>query len=509
MKTIPDLENENKKLKERIESKDERIRKLENLVKQFQQHRFGSSSEKLTQEQVNLFDEAELESDDQIELIEQDETEIDVPAHKRKKKKRPAIPEDVPVEDIIYDLTDEEKICSIDGTQLVKMGEETHKQVKIIPQQIKVIRHVRLKYTCPCCSKNEKSTIKTASKPALPIEKSIATPSLLSYIITNKYCDGLPLYRQVETFKRYGFEFDRTSFANWMIKCGDLVQSLINLIREKIIEQSVVHMDETPVQVLKEPDKKAQSKSYMWVMSTPEYCVQKAVVYKYTAQRSAQHAIDMLNNFEGALMTDGYPGYNKVSRELNLKLLACWAHARRKFKDAQLIEGKNKGKMSKSDMALNYIAKLYAVEKRIKNLSVQEKYEARQNESKTILDAFKKWLDKNNERPTGDIGKAINYTLNQWDGLLKYIESGEYPIDNNLAENAVRPFVIGRKNWLFSDTQKGATASANLYSLIETAKANGLNTFEYLEKVLTDLPNAKNVEEVEALLPWNLKNVVG
>ncbi|WP_422379858.1 IS66 family transposase [Marinicellulosiphila megalodicopiae] len=504
MKTMPEFESEIKELKERIESKDERIRKLENLVEQFKHLKFGTSSEKTTSEQANLFDEAELEFDDQIELIEQDEAEIEVPAHKRKKKKRPAIPEDAPVEDIIYDLTDEEKICSIDGTQLVKMGEETHKQVKIIPQQIKVIRHVRFKYTCPCCAKSEKKTFKTAPKPALPIEKSIATPSLLSYIITNKYCDGMPLYRQVETFKRYGFEFDRTSFANWMIKCGDLVQVLIKLIQEKIIDQSVVHIDETPVQVLKEPDKTAQSQSYMWVMSTPEYCEQKAVIYNYTARRSAQHAIDMLDGFHGALMADGYPGYNKVARELNLKLLACWVHARRYFKKAQLDKSYIKGKVNKADMALNYIAKLYAIEKRIKNMSVQEKYEVRQSESKKILDAFKKWLDKQNETPKSDLGRAINYTRNQWDGLVKYIESGEYPIDNNLAENAVRPFVIGRKNWLFSDTQKGATASANLYSLIETAKANGLNTFEYLEKVLTDLPNAKTVEEIEALLPWNI-----
>jgi transposase len=509
MKKMRDIEKENKELKERIESKDERIRKLENLVKQFQQKQFGPSSEKLTPEQVNLFDEAELDAGDQIELIESDEAEVEIPAHKRKKKKRPSIPEDAPVEDIIYDLSDEEKVCPVDGALLVKMGEETHKQVKIIPQQIKVIRHVRLKYSCPCCTKNEKSTIKTASKPALPIEKSIATPSLLSYIITNKYCDGLPLYRQVEAFKRYGFEFDRTSFANWVIKCGGLVQSLINLMREKILEQPLIHMDETPVQVLKEPDKKAQSKSYMWLICSAQRSSAPAVLFHYSSGRGADIPELLLRGYSGGLMTDGYAGYNKVCVENRIKRLACLAHIRRKFIEAQR-EGK-KGKVSKADQAISFIAKLYGIEKRIKELSVDKKYQIRQKESAPILEKFKVWLEKSEKHtaPKTTLGKAIKYALNQWPAFINYIESGDYPIDNNRAENAIRPFVIGRKNWLFSDTQKGAVASANLYSLIETAKANGLNTFEYLEKVLTDLPNAKTVEEIEALLPWNLKDVVG
>jgi len=510
MKTQSDLQKEVKNLENKLVDKDQvidnknlRIQQLENLLIQSRHKQFGASSEKTAPDQKQLFDEAETDSD-----LEDSVEETTIPSYKRKKKKRPSIPEDYPVEDIFYDIEDEDKFCPHDGAELVKFGEETHKQIQIIPQKIKVIRHVRFKYRCPCCAVGEKKHFITAKKPKLVIEKGIASPSLLAHIIISKYCDGLPLYRQVELFKRYNFEFDRTSFANWMIKCGDAVQSLIDLIREKILENSIVHMDETPVQVLKEPDKAAQTKSYMWVMSTANNAAKKSVLFTYSASRSAKTPVDILNNFNGVLMADGYSGYTKVCRELNLNLLACWVHARRYFKDAQLVGAKDKikGKISKSDHALNFIAKLYAIEKKSKEYNLDKKLATRQSESKKVLEDFKKWLDKRakDTAPKTALGKAIKYTLNQWDNLIKFADCAEYPLDNNVAENAIRPFVIGRKNWLFSDTQKGAIASANLYSLIETAKANNLNPFKYIEKVLTDLPNAENLGQIEALLPWNV-----
>jgi len=234
-------------------------------------------------------------------------------------------------------------------------------------------------------------------------------------------------------------------------------------------------------------------------MSSPKNVAQQAVLFNYSSSRSAQTPIDLLADFDGVLMTDGYSGYGKLSRVLDLNLLACWVHARRYFNDAKLEnpKGKIKGKISKADQGFNFIEKLYAIENKSKDYTLDEKLTIRKTQSKKVLADFKKCLDKSamNTAPKTSIGKAIKYTLNQWDNLVKFADHADYPLDNNHAENAIRPFVVGRKNWLFSDSQKGATASANLYSLIETAKANELNPFKYIEKVLIDLPNAESLNK--------------
>ena len=327
---------------------------------------------------------------------------------------------------------------------------------------------------------------------------------MLAYISVSKYCDALPLYRQIEIFKRIGVELDRTSLANWMIKCGELAQALINRIQESLIEQSVLHMDETPVQVLNEPGKTAQSKSYMWVLSSPRQHTQASVLFHYSPSRSADIPLQQLEGYNGALMVDGYPGYQAMCDQYSLQRLGCWAHARRKFIEAQREQPK--GKTGKADQALAFIQKLYMIEKAAKDNTADERLAIRQAQSKPIIDKLKKWLDKTlaNTPPKITLGKAVQYLSNQWPRLINYLDDGEYPIDNNRAENSIRPFVIGRKNWLFSNSQKGAAASANLYSLIETAKLNGIEPYEYLKRVFTDLPNAEILEDVDALLPWNL-----
>ncbi len=285
-----------------------------------------------------------------------------------------------------------------------------------------------------------------------------------------------------------------------MIKMGALVQPLINRLLEIALEQDVLHMDETPVQVLKEPGKTAQSQSYMWLIATPSNM--PLVLYHYSASRSGDTPKDLLSDFNGALMTDGYEGYNGVCVANNLTRLGCWAHARRKFIDAQRQQPK--GKSGKADMALSFIQKLYGVEKACKDKSIDERYRLRQTESKVILEKLRQWLEKTKQHtpPKSTLGKAVTYLHNQWPRLVAYIEDGHWPIDNNRAENAIRPFVIGRKNWLFSTSQSGARASANLYSLIETAKANGLEPYAYLKKVFTLLPQAETLEDIDILLPW-------
>jgi transposase len=489
MLSTTELIKENTQLKQRITLLEEMLR--------VQRHKdYGASSEKVSK-QGQLFNEAE----DDVLVAESDVADIVVPAHTRKKKKRASIPDDLPREDIIHDLSDAEKICPHDGTALKFIGEDTSEQLDIEPAKIKVLRHRRQKYACPCCEKH----IITAAKPAQPIEKSIAAPGLLAYVAVSKYCDALPLYRQIAIFKRIGIELDRTTLANWMIKMGALAQPLINRFSECINEQSVLHMDETPLQVLNEPDKTAQSKSYMWVMATTQASI-PIVLYHYSASRSGDTPKTLLPDFSGALMVDGYEGYAAVCNSNQLIRLGCWAHARRKFIDAQRQQPK--GKTGKADVALGFIQKLYRIEKLGKDSSVDERLALRQAQAKPIIDKLKQWLDKAlaNSPPKTTLGKAMQYLSNQWPRLIVYLDDGRRPIDNNRAENSIRPFVIGRKNWLFSNSQAGAHASANLYSLIETAKANNLNPYDYLKRIFKALPSAQSVDDIDNLLPWVVAN---
>lgn len=355
------LEQENTQLKaalfshkKQLSAKEKRITQLEELLRAFNQKTFGSSSEQ-SPRQGQLFDEAE-QDELETELID-DTLTVPVPAHTRQKKRRVSIPAEIPREEIIYDVTDEQKICPKDGTTLQQIGESIHEQLDIIPAKVTCLRHVRLKYACPCCEQH----VVTATKPKQAIEKSIAAPGLLATIAVNKYADALPLYRQSTIFKRLGVELDRTSLSNWMVRCGQLVQPLINRLHDQLMEQSVIHMDETPVQVLNEPGKTPQSKSYMWVMSSAQVSSTAVILFHYNASRSAQIPQDQLADYQGALMVDGYEGYQAVCTQNQLARLGCWAHARRKFIEAQRLQPK--GKTGKADQALAYIQKLYVIEK--------------------------------------------------------------------------------------------------------------------------------------------------
>jgi len=499
MESVNELQQENERLKallaeqkQSLTDKEQRIQTLEELIRYFKHQKFSASSEKSSTDQLGLFNEAE-------EIAQNDTDDenpsVDVKAHQRTSKPRVAIPPHLPREVIEYDLAESEKVCPHDQTPLVGLGTEDHEQLDIIPAKVKVIQHRRHKYICPCCQNYHV----TAKKPKQPIEKSIATPGLLAYVATQKYCDALPLYRQADIFKRSEILLDRTNLSNWMIRCGELVQPLINLIQERILQQPVVHMDETTVQVLKEPDKFAQSKSYMWLMAS--FGQHSMVFYHYSPTRQQEVPKQLLNDEVQTLMVDGYQGYQLACDQYRITRLGCWAHARRKFVDAQKIQPK--GKTGKADQAIAFIQNLYRIEKSIKEKTVEERYRFRQAEAKPIIEKMHKWLQKSltHSPPQSKLGEALIYLNNQWPRLVCYLEDGRYPVDNNLAENSIRPFTIGRKNWLFSNSQAGAKASANLYSLVETAKANQLNPYEYLREIFTRLPNAETVEDIEALLP--------
>ncbi len=456
--------------------------------------RYAASSEKITPNQLRLFDEAEVEA----EPIEDTPSEpITIEAHTRKKRGRKALPDTLPRVDIVHELDDAARVCPHDGQILVEIGEVTSEQLDIIPAKIQVLRHIRKKYACRCGQ-----CIKTAPLPAQPIPKSLASPGLLAHITVSKYQDALPLYRQETILQRIGIDIPRATLANWMIQAGTLIQPLINLLRDRLLVYDIIQMDETTVQVLREPGKTAQSKSYLWVQrggpsETP------VILFDYDPSRSQAVPKRLLESFKGYLQTDGYDGYNAAVITGKLTHVGCWAHARRKFSEAVKAQGKNK-KKGKAHRGLALIQHLYKIEKQARPLTATKRTAYRKHHAQPVLDKLRDWLEVSLPQvpPKTSLGKALNYLNNEWEKLVVYIEDGRLKIDNNGAENAIRPFVIGRKNWLFSHSVKGVKASANLYSLIETAKANGLEPYAYLRNVFAELPRATSVEAFETLLPW-------
>ena len=460
--TVESLPNDPKQLKALLLRERSLTQQLKEqnqyLLEQFrlaQQKQFGKSSEAHAG-QGELFNEAE-------QIIDEVPVEEKAPTKKNAKQpKRQALPKNLARETIVVDLTDEEKVCDCCGHDLHPMGEKKSEQLKFIPAEVKVIETVRPQYSCRHCEKTDtKVQIKIALVPSRPIPRSIATPSLLSQIITSKYQYSLPLYRQETMFKQHGIELSRKTMSEWMIKTSTLFKPIVELLHQHLLKQPVIQADETTLKVIQEE----KAKCYMWVYcsgldSPSENAIKNIVLYDYQASRAGSCAVDYLKGFNGYLQADGYKGYEQVDAEL----IGCMAHARRKFVDAQTAEPKNKS--GRANLAINKIAKLYRIETNIKDLPVDEKQAIRQEKTAPLLNDLKKWLDKSIQQvlPKSAIGKAIQYSLNQWDKLSGYIKSGDINIDNNRAERAIKPFVIGRKNWMFCNTASGANASAILYS---------------------------------------------
>ena len=490
-----------------LSARDEEIERLRVQLRLLLAQRFSVKSERVEGDspQLGLFDEAEVEAqratDDDAAVI------TTVAGHTRARGHRRPLPAHLPREEVVHDLAEADKTCPHDGTRLVVMGEETSEQLDIIPAQICVLHHRRLKYACPCCHQH----VATAALPAQPIPKSQASAGLLAFVATTKFVDGVPLYRQSTQFERIGFEARRQTLARWMVQCGELVQPLINLLRDRLQESAYIRMDETTVQILKEPGRAAQSTSYLWVQQSGER-EDLMVLYDYAPSRAGTVPMALLGSFNGYLQTDGYAGYHAVVAANGITPLYCWAHARRYFIEALKALGlkpnklplKAPDKARRPLKALGLIRQLYAIEHRVREQTAAERLAVRQAESMPVLNDLHAWLVATLPKvlPGSPLGRALGYLERHWTGLVRYCDDGRLEIDNNRCENAIRPFVIGRKNWLFSDTVKGARSSANLYSLIETAKANGLEPTAYLRRVFTLLPAATTVADIEALLPW-------
>ncbi len=486
--------------RKQIEARDARIKILEEQVRLLRTEKFGASSEKHSSDQIPLlFNEAES----LVAAAPQDvPASIVIPEHARKARgHRTALSAELPRVEIIHDLPDSEKVCARDGATLIRIGEETSEQLDYVPAIVRVLKHIRLKYGCPCCEQ----TVKTATRPAQILPKSNATPSLLAHIVTAKYVDGLPLYRQETQFARLGVNLPRVTSARWMIMIGiDKVVPLINLMNDYCVAQPLIHLDETPLQVLKS-DKAPQSDHYLWVRCAgpPQ---QRIVLFDYDPSRSKAVPTRLLPDYRGAILTDGYEGYTAVASDQHLLHAGCWAHVRRKFDEARKVASHATIERNRSDEMLALIRQLYGIERALNDQHADdaERLATRTHKAAPIIEQIKQWVDTQRPHvlPQSLLGKALTYTHNQWPKLTVFLNHANIPLDNNRAENAIRPFVIGRKNWLFCDTVAGAQASANLYSLIETAKANGLEPHAYLTRLFTELPSAQTVADIEKLLPF-------
>lgn len=475
---------------------------LAEQVQYFKTKLFDRKSEKsaYNQDQLSIFNEAEEIAAEEIKAAE-----ITVPAHTRKKGGRRPLPPDLPREEVVHDLPEEEKVCDC-GANLSRIGEEATEKLDIVPAKARVIKHIRIKYACKSCEgvESEDGAVRIAPVPPQLIPQGIATEGLLAYILVAKYADYLPLYRQEKIFERIGVDISRATMAGWVIQVGQKCEPLLDLLWREIQSGPLINMDETTVQVLNEPGKSNTSKSYMWMFRGGDV-VRPALIFRYDPSRSGQFLIKDLEKYAGYIQTDGYAGYNLLGGRDGIVHIGCWAYMRRKFHEVIKARPKGSTKKGYADDALAWIGQLYAIEQEADNkeLSADERYQLRQNKSVPLLKQIKKWLDDIAPKtpPQGLLGKAVSYALNQWERLERYTLNGLLRPDNNLAENAIRPFVVGRKNWLFSATPAGATASATIYSLIETAKANGLEPYRYLRYMFERLPLAETETDFKSLLP--------
>lgn len=476
---------------------------LEERFRLAQHKQYGKSTEGYPG-QGELFNEAEaLVVEPEIDTAEAEKESI---TYERKRPVRKPLSEDLPREIVVHDIAEEDKSCHDCGHELHQMGEDKSEKLEFIPAQVKVIEHIRPKYSCRHCEQHATNVeIKQAPVPASPIPKSFATASLLSQIITSKYQYSLPLYRQENLFKEYGIDLSRQTMSGWLLKSADLLKALYDKLHQILLQQNVIQADETTLKVI-ESDK---AKCYMWLYCTgtdsPEnnYTnIPNIVLYDFHESRASQCAIDFLQGHSGYLQVDGYQGYAST----DARLAGCWAHARRKFKEADIAQSKGKPKAGKATWAMTHIKKLYRIETLIKDKAPVEKQAYRKEHATPLLKEYKAWLDKSIQQvpPKSALGKALAYSLNQWPKLICYLEDGQLNIDNNRAERAIKPFVIGRKNWLFSNTANGAYASSVLYSIVETAKANNLVPYDYLHHVINVLSERQDDESLNELLPWNV-----
>ena len=517
MVTISRAEYEEKNA--RLAAQDERISRLENQVEllmealRLARHKqFGASSEKSEDtfmEQLSfLFNEAEVFSAAEKDA---EENVTVVAAHKRHKKYEytlDSIPEDIPVEQVEHRLEGKDLVCPQCGDTMTEIGKEVVRTMKIIPAQTIIREDVYYTYACKKCSENadegcETPVVKTPREKNI-IPGSFATPEAIAHIMTQKFVMGSPLYRQEQEINRQGIHLSRQTMSNWILRgAEDYLTPVYEQLHKELLQRDVLHSDETTLQVLHEPGKAPQSESYMWLYRTGGDTDKPIVLYEYQPGRGAKHPKEFLAGYKGYLHTDGYAGYHNLSEEITV--VGCMAHLRRKFDEAVKSLPKGKAKGSSASQGLAYCNLLFGIEQEIADKTAEERYEERLKQAKPVLDAMLSWANSRTAAPKSALGKAFHYLREQWPYLTNYLKDGRLEISNNRAERSIKPFVIDRKNFLFANTPKGATGSAIMFSLIQTAIENSLDPYRYLTWLMKTAKDAnlENPETVQGLLPWN------
>ncbi len=476
-----------------------------------QRKQFGSSSEKYAEgyEQMDLFNEAEQEADPNA--AEPEMEEIHPKSYKRKKptgKKEEDLSAFETTEVIKHKLEGNDRFCPECGTKYKVVTTETVKYLKFIPARFEVVEETTYVYACPKCG-----MMKRPQKDPSLLKGSVATPSLVAGIMNAKYVNGMPLARQEREFARYNLNLSTKTMANWIILCAKrYLQPIYDLMREEFLRSRYIHCDETRLQVIDEPEQKGTTQNWMWVYLTDEYSGSpRMVLFQYERTRGGYHPVEFLGDeFRGYLTCDGYQAYHGLPEQITVT--GCMAHARRRFDEAltPLKKGFTKEQLKETTayQAMVRIGMLYKIEELIRNQSPEERYAERQKQSKPLLEAFFGWLHtlEGSVNRSSKIGEAVLYALNQEKYLKAYLEDGHLSIDNSAAERAIKNFAIGRRNWLFSKSIKGAEASATVYSITETALLNGLKPYDYVAYILErmkDLGPFPSKEDLQQLLPWS------
>ena len=503
--TVETLVQENAQLRRENAELTKRVAMLAEQNEWLKRRFFGRSSEALSleeQRQLKLFDEAELAAAEPNSTPGQSNL-IRVPEHVRQQPKRRPLPQALPRVEVIVDIPEEQKHCGC-GAELVRIDKEVSEKLDVIPPQLRVIRTIRPIYACHVCegSGDEgRPAVRIAAMPPAIIDKGIASAGLLAYIVTGKFCDSLPLYRQQKQFARIGVELSRRTMADWMIATSEACAPLMKLLEVRVRSGPLLQLDETRLQVLGEPGRANTALSYMWVArgGPPEAPV---ILYHYAPSRGAKVAQQMLGDYQGYVQTDGYEVYDQVcDGAKGVVHVGCLAHVRRDFHDAH----KSSKKAGSAEEALATIARVYRVEKERELYRDPKEFAAeRRRQVEPILAEFRGWLQRRATQvaPETLLGKAVGYALGQWPKLIRYLEHPAIGPDTNAVENAIRPFVVGRRNWLFSGSPRGATASATLFSIIETARANGKEPYWYLRKLFEELPTARSEADILRLAPF-------
>lgn len=510
-KTIENLNRTIELLHKQISDNETLMAEMKAEMALLRKKLYGSSKERtvpVDSDQLNFFSKFENEPEPIPEIIEPEFIEV---TYKRSRKKKPTLEEqfkDIPVKQVfINNLTDEDKICPVCDAAMKSIGTEIiRREVVHVKPSMYMVEYIATTYSCPVCKDTEDPQfIKDGEAPKALIEGSCVSPSLAAWAFYQKFAMSVPFYRLEKSFEELGAKISRTTMANWAIQCNErYFKPMTEYFHRKLLERKFLMMDETPLQVLNEPNKRPESKSYVWLMRSGEDGQHPIVYYRYSPSRSGDTALELLDGITSGtyLMCDGYSGYNKLK---DIRRCTCYAHIRRYLYEA-IPSGRGNDLTHPAVQGVMYCNKLFEYERRYaeKGLSFKQRQKRRLKDEKPVIEAFLAWADSQPVTGNGRLSKAITYIRNRRNFMLTFLEDGRCSLSNNPSENSIRPITVGRKNWLFSNSVEGAEASMGIYTIVEMAKLHGISQYRYLEYLLENRPSANMTdEELDKLAPWN------